>query len=132
MQRGIGIGGIAQDEVSFGRQLWQQQERDLIVGVVSGRQFRRHGNPHGGHHRDQVQLPPVDPAVPARLGPVGLGINGGMGHDALFPMFFVPHAAVGPQDSAVNGDRPAICGPGVDAGDQTASQTADLRRQRVG
>lgn len=27
-----------------------------------------------------MQLPAVDPAVPARLGPMGLGINRGVGH----------------------------------------------------
>jgi hypothetical protein len=44
--------------------------------VMSGCQFRRLRAPHGGHPRDQVPRLPIDPAVPARLGPVDLGIKG--------------------------------------------------------
>jgi hypothetical protein len=128
----IGLGRRAHNDVRFGRQRWPQPERARRVGVSRGRQFRRHGNPPGGHHRAHVQLPPVDPAVPARLGPGGLGSHRGLGPDALCPMVCVPHPAVGPQDRAVHGDRPARGGPRGAAGDQAAAHTADWRRPRVG
>jgi hypothetical protein len=37
-----------------------------------------------------VQLPAVDPAVPATLGPMRLDINRGVRHFAQFPVLLVP------------------------------------------
>jgi hypothetical protein len=69
--------------------------------------------------------------VPARLGPVGPAIDRDMGYDTLFLMLVMPYAAVGPPDRAVDRDRPAIRGPWVNQGDQTAASTAGLCWQRV-
>jgi hypothetical protein len=47
-----------------------------------------------------VQLPAVDPPVPAELGPGGLGVCGGVGQRFRLPILFVPHSAFGPKEGA--------------------------------
>ena len=48
-----------------------------------------------------MQLPAIDPAVPAGLGPVGFGVNRGVGDLPLFPVLLVPDPAARPQHRAV-------------------------------
>ena len=79
----------------------------------------------------QVQLPAVDPAVPARLGPVRLGVDGGVRHHPRLAVLLVPDAAPGAQHGAVDRGRPPAGRPGPEQGDQVPPEAGDLRRQRV-
>ena len=85
---------IAQDLADLGGQLGKQRRRDLTVGDIGDGELSSQGNPEAADGHGQVQLPPVPPPVPARLAPVRLGVNRGVGHHASLPIFPVPDAAV--------------------------------------
>jgi len=65
--------------------------------------------------------------VPARLGPAGLGIYGGVRYDAGFLIFLMPYSAFGLQSGAVKSYRPTPTLPGLEHFNQVASQATDLR-----
>ena len=88
-----------------------------VVGDVGLRQLGGQGDPHSGDCADQVQLPAIDPAVPAGLGPVGFRVNGGVRDLPLFPVFLVPDAAVRPQYGAIDRRPPGVL-PGCQSSDQ--------------
>jgi hypothetical protein len=82
----IPVAGVAEDEPDGPRQGVDQPWRGLVVGGVGRGQVCRQRDPDGGDGGGQVELPAVDsaemqgprctaPAVPARLGPVGLGVD---------------------------------------------------------
>src|SRR5947209_18472473 len=76
-----------------------------------------------------MELPAIDPAMPATLGPVRLGINGRMRDFAGFPMLLVPDAPLGSQDGAVQSRSSAVLLPGLDEGNQVSPHATDLRRK---
>ena len=81
--------------------------------------------PHLGHGARQVQLPTVDPPVPARLGPSGLGVYGGMRHHSRLFVLLVPHPTPGPEHRAVQSDRSPGPRPRLEQFHQVASQHPD-------
>jgi hypothetical protein len=54
-----------------------------------------------------------------------------VGHDTLFPVFFVPHAALGPQGRAVQGCCASLFGPGPNQPHQVVAQSTEQARQTV-
>ena len=72
---------ISQDETDLTWQFAQQRRRWLVISNLGRRQFRSQGDPDRGYHRDQVQFPAIDPAMPARFGPMRFLINRGMGNE---------------------------------------------------
>lgn len=84
--------GVAQDEAGRGRQLVEQAWGWLVVGGVGRGQLGGEWDPDGRDGGGQVELPAVDPAgrqgprctalaVPAGLGPAGLGVDRGVRDD---------------------------------------------------
>ena len=120
---------VTQDIAHLGRQLRQQCQRLHVIGHVRGGQVGCQRNPHACDGRHQVQLPPVDPPVPARLGPVRLRINRRVGNQASLAILLMPDPAAGAQERAVDGDRPPARRPRLDHGHQRSAQTPNLRRQ---
>ena len=53
----------------------KQSERRLTISDIGRGQYGSDGEPDPRHDGDHVQFPAVDPAVPARLGPMRFGIN---------------------------------------------------------
>ena len=98
---------------------------DLIV-----RQFRSERDPDRADDCGQMQLPAIDPAVPARLGPTGLGIDRAMRHHPRLAVLLVPDAPAGAQHGTVDRGGPRGGQPRLQLGHQIAPQAADLRRQR--
>ncbi len=68
-----------------------------------------------------MQFPAIDPAVPAGFGPMGLGINRGVGKFSLLAMLLMPDASSGSQDGTVDSNRPSSGGPGLDQVEQMAT-----------
>jgi hypothetical protein len=73
-----------------------------VVHHVGRDEPRREGNPHTTHGDGQVQLPPINPPVPAALGPAGLGVYGSVGHHAGFLVLLVPHPTAGAKQGGVH------------------------------
>ena len=115
---------VAQNGRDLLRQRSQQHRGVLIVGDVGRSESGGHGQPDGvpdGDH--QMQLPPIDSPVPARFGPVGLGVNARMRHKARLALLLVPDAAAGTQHRRVEGDRPSAVRPGVTRGSSAAPRS---------
>jgi hypothetical protein len=70
--------------------------------------------------------------MPARLGPVGFGVYGAVGHLAHLLVFLVPHSAFCLQNGAVEGYGPSPALPRLEHPYQVASQAADLLGQALG
>jgi hypothetical protein len=111
---GVVIVRVAQDVAHRGGQFGQKFEAVLISSRISGRQISRQGHPNSGDRGNQMQLPTIDPAVPARLGPVCFGINRRVWNDASRTILFVPDAAAGAQYGTVDGGCSATRRPGLD------------------
>jgi len=129
VQVGRVVMAIPQHEADVGRNLAQQSGRRLAIGGSGGSQHGSNGKPDRRDDRDDVQFPAVDPAVPARVGPVGFGINRGMGKLPFLAMLLMPDASSGSQNGAIDGDGASTRAPGLDQADQMAAQAANLRRQ---
>jgi hypothetical protein len=99
-----------------------------VIGHMGGCESCREGNPEPRRRADEVQFPAIPPAVPARCGPVGCGINRGMRDDAGLPVCLVPDTAQGAQHGAVNGGGTGASGPGLEQGPQGAPQPPHLSR----
>src|SRR5919202_3927276 len=84
---------VAQDKAYLRRDATQQVGSNLIVGHIRGGQLSRHGNPDLGHGRHEVQFPAIDPAMPARLGPMRRRVNRAVGHLAGLTILLVPDPA---------------------------------------
>jgi hypothetical protein len=103
-----------------------------VIGCRGGGEFSRYGKPHRGYRRDQVQRPPVDPTMPAGLGPMCCGIEGRMRDKAWLPIRLVPHPTVGPQRGTIDGRSPTTCRPGLKEGNQVTSHPTNLGWQGAG
>jgi hypothetical protein len=64
--------------------------------------------------------------MPTRLGPRGLGVNGGVRHDALLAVFLVPDTPASAKNGAVNRHRSSFLEPGLEKGYQTPPQAINL------
>jgi hypothetical protein len=93
------VGGIVvevtQQVASVCRQFLDEGWGHFVVRLVGWGEGCGQGNPYRSDGDDDVQLPAIDPTMPARPGPVGLGVNGSMGHHTLVPVFLVPYATIG-------------------------------------
>src|SRR5579872_6285636 len=114
------------------RQLVDQVERLLIIGYISWRQVGRQRDPDAGDRTNQVQFPTVDPAMPARLGPVGLGVNAGVRDDPGGAVALVPDASFGAKHRAIDSDGASTVLPGLQQGHEMSPQATDLFWQGVG
>ena len=123
---------VAQDIPDLSGQLGEQQRRDLTVSDIGDREFGGQGNPVAADGHGQVQLPAVPPAVPARLAPVRLRINRGVGDEAGLPILLVPDPAVRPHGSAVARGPVALLRPRIEGPHQSAAQPPNQARQGRG
>jgi hypothetical protein len=96
---------IPQDVAHLQRQFAHQGRSLLIVCSIGRSELCRQGDPDGGNDCCQMELPAIDPAMPATLGPEGIGIDGDMGDPPGLPMFLVPDPVTGTQGGTVQGDR---------------------------
>src|SRR5918994_3326854 len=130
------VGGVVVDvsehEAGILGQLLDEVGSHRVVRRVSGGEPGRQRNPDPTDGDGQVQLPAVDPPVPTRLGPVGLGVYCCMGHLARFLVFLVPHPAFCPQSGGVEGYGPSPALPRLEHFYQVASQAADLLGEPLG
>jgi hypothetical protein len=88
---------IPKHEADFGGHFAQQSRGRLTVSDIGGSQQSSDREPDRGNDGDHMQFPSIDPAVPARFGPVGFGINRGMGDFPLLAMLLMPEASTGAQ-----------------------------------
>src|SRR5437764_12880505 len=86
---------IRQDETHFGGHFGQEGRGRFTISAIGGSEQSREGKPDACDKGDDVQFPAVDPAMPARFGPVGFGINGSMRHQPLLTMFLMLDASSG-------------------------------------
>src|SRR5215211_1738988 len=80
----------------------------------------------------QVQLPSINPPVPAGFGPASLGVYGAVGYYRGFLVFLMPYSAFGLQSGAVKSYRPTPTLPGLEHFHQVAPQAADLLGKSLG
>src|SRR5262245_45072761 len=113
---------IAQDIADLSRQLGEQQRGDITVSDIGHGKLRGQRNPQTANRHRQVQLPAVPPAVPARLAPMGFGINGGVRDDARLPIFLMPDATVRPNHRAITSRSMTLLGPRIEEYHQVASK----------
>jgi hypothetical protein len=113
LQVRVVIGLVSQQEAQLRGQFREQGRALDIVGDIGRDQVGGQGDSDRRDGGDEVQLPAVDPAVPDRLGPVGLGVDGGVGHDPALPIRLVPDPADRPQDGAGDRRRPATSAQGL-------------------
>src|SRR5438270_2100893 len=118
--RGV-VMAITQDEPNFCRNFPQQLGGGITVRYIGRRQHRRNGKPDGSDNADHMQFPAIHPAMPARFGPMGLGINRGVWDLSLFAMFLMPDAAARSQDGTVDGNGSPTGDPGLDEVDQVTT-----------
>ena len=104
----------------------------FVVRLIGRRQDCSQRNPNSSDGGHQVQFPAIDPAMPARFGPVRVGVNRRMGDNPLLSMFLVPDAAFGPKHRAINGRCAPAVSPRTYQADQVTSQTTNLPRQALG
>ena len=129
---------IAQEKAQFGGKLPNERGRLFVIGRIGWGHARRQAGQVGRQrdpHRpgtDEVRFPAVYPAMPARFGPSGFGINRRMRYDARLAVGLVPDPTVGAQHRAFDGGGSATPQPGLDPVDQIAPQTTDLPWQRTG
>ena len=86
---------IPQHETHFGGHFAQEGRGRFTISDIGGSEQSREGKPDACDKGDDVQFPAVDPAMPARFGPVGFGINGSVRHQPLLTMFLMPDASSG-------------------------------------
>jgi hypothetical protein len=128
----VGIVDIAQQEAQCSRQFTDKSRGFLIVCGVSGSKNSSQWYPYrrcGGY---QVQLPAVNPTVPAGLGPMSLSVNGCVGNLTTQAMLLVPYPTKGSEYRAVNGCRPSTVLPGRDKDYQITAQAGNLGGKSLG
>lgn len=86
---------VPQQKAEFQGEFLEKARSLEVIGSIGGGEFCRKGNPDARRRADEVQFPALHPAMPARFGPVGFGINRGMRDDASLPVFLVPNTAQG-------------------------------------
>ena len=101
----------------------EQARRQQVIGSLGGGACGRAGPPDARRRAAQGPLPALHPAVPARFGPVGVGIHRGLGDAASLPVLLVPDATQGAPHGAVHGGGPGARRPGRKQGDHGAPQT---------
>ena len=121
---------VAQEVTGFGRQFREQAQGMFIISYIGDREVSRQRDPDGSYGGDQVQFPTVDPPMPARLGPMGFGVDGAMRHNAGFAVFLchTPPLALSTVLSMAAA-RPQLA-HGCSMLTNTPSKATDLRRQR--
>src|SRR5215216_5572448 len=124
--------GVSQHEARLIGQLFDQRRSYLVVCHVGRGEPSREWNPHPGHGDGQVQLPPIDPPVPATLGPSCFCVYGSVRDHSGFLVLLVPHPAFGSKRCAVQGDRSSCPLPWSKQPHQMTSQAADLLGKRSG
>lgn len=100
---------IAQAIAHRGRHLVQEDLGEVAIGAVGGGAFGDEGHPDRGNGRDQMQFP----AVPARFGPMRLGINRTMRHCPGIAILLVPDATIGAYDRLPPVHRRPTAGSGA-------------------
>src|ERR1700730_16318033 len=100
----------------------------FTISDIGRRQHGGEREPRARHDRDDMQFPAIDPPMPARFGPMGFSINGGVRKLSLLAMLLMPDASTGSQDGAINGNRPSKLAPWLDQAHQMTPQTANLSR----
>src|SRR5947209_108623 len=108
--RGV-VMAITQDEANFCGNFPQQLGSRITISHIGRRQYSCNGKPDGSDDGNHMQFPPIDPAMPTRFGPMGLGVNRGMGNFPLLAMFLMPHPTASSQDRAIDGHGSASTGP---------------------
>ena len=83
---------ISQDEPDLGGHFAQQIWCRVTISDIGRSQLGSNGKPDRYDDGNDVPFPDVDPAVPARFGPVGFGINRGVRTLALFAVLLMPDA----------------------------------------
>src|SRR5215217_937413 len=124
--------GISQNEACLLGQLLDQPRSHLVVRHISRGKPRREWDPHPGYGDGQVQLPSINPPVPAGFGPASLGVYGAVGYYPGFLVFLMPYSAFGLQSGAVKSYRPTPTLPGLEHFHQVAPQAADLLGKSLG
>src|SRR5215212_9742095 len=110
---GFVVVGIAQNKLNLRRELANEGRRLVLIGDVGRGELCRQWNPQGGGGTDEMEFPPVPPAMIAGFRPVGFGVNRRMWHDTGRAVFLVPDAALGAQGGAVDSRRMASLPPGL-------------------
>jgi hypothetical protein len=86
------VGGVVVDVSEYEAHLfWQLLDEVrgyLVVCCVGGSDPGTKRDPNLTDSNGQVQLPPVHPPVPARFGPLSLGVYGCVGYNARFSVLF--------------------------------------------
>jgi hypothetical protein len=78
---------VSEHEARLIWQLLDQGRSHLVVCCVGGGEPSGQRNPNLTDADGQVQLPPVNPPMPARLGPVSLGVYGCVRYNAGLLVF---------------------------------------------
>src|SRR5262245_62801327 len=130
-QLGIVVMGVTQHVAHLPRQLVQQDRGDLIVPPSRNGQPGSQRDPHPAYGDSEVQLPPIPPAMPARVAPPGFSIHRGMRDDALLPMFFVPDASTRFQRRTIDRHSTPLRGPRLEQAHQGAPYAADQAWQTL-
>jgi hypothetical protein len=92
----------------------QEGECEVIVRSVGRGELGGQRDPDAGDDTDEVQLPAVDPSMPATLGPIGFGIDAGMWDQASRTVLDVPGATTCVEHRRVDRHRTAAVGPGCE------------------
>jgi len=100
-----------QDETSIGRQFVNQGRRHFVIGFIGRCQLGAQRDPDGSHHTGNMQFSAIDPIMPARLHPMGFGVNGGMRDETFLAVFLMPDPTIGPEYGAINGCGATPGGP---------------------
>ncbi len=73
---------ITQNETNFMRQLAKQTGNSFTISYIGRSAFGSQRKPDGCYRRNQMQFLAVNPAMPARFGPMGFLIKRRMGNKA--------------------------------------------------
>jgi hypothetical protein len=117
---------VSEHEAGLIWQLLDQVRSHLVVCRVGGGEAATKWDPYLTDADGQLQLPPVDPSMPAGLGPASLSVYGAVGYYAGFSVFLVPHSTFCLQNGAVKSYRSSPTLPRLEHFHQVAPQAADL------
>jgi hypothetical protein len=113
----------------------QQRGHPAVGGVGVGEPCGER-YPHASHGACQVQLPAVEPPVPAGLRPSGFGVDGGMCVAPPPPLCpsLVPHSSPGSESTLLSmaTARPHLAHGSISAPPRSAPQATDPRGQGLG
>ena len=94
---GCVVVNVSKHEADFSWQLLDEVRGYLVVCRIGRGEPGTKRDPNLTDGNGQVQLPPVHPPVPTTLGPASLGVDGSVRNRSGFPVFLVPHCALGPK-----------------------------------